>query len=51
MIKDLKNKAFKNYTYIEYYDTALDFAKDLEPEKTISMTFNREPRILKEHLV
>ncbi len=51
MIKDLNNKAFKHHIYIEYYNIALDFAKSLRPEKTSNITFSKEPRISKKHLV
>ncbi len=42
MIKDLNDKTFKHYIYIEYYDIALDFARGLKPEKTSSMMFNKK---------
>ena len=42
MIKDLNDKTFKHYTYIEYYDMVLDFIQSLRPEKTSSITFNKE---------
>ncbi len=51
MIKDLNNKTFKYHIYIEYYDIALDFVRSLRSKKTSSITFNKEPRISKEHLV
>ncbi len=51
MIKDLRNKVFKHYIYMKHYNIALDFAKDLRLEKTSNITFNKEPRIFKEHLV
>ena len=51
MIKDLDDKVFKHYIYMEYYDTTLDFVRGLRPEKTLSIMFNKEPRISKEHLV
>ncbi len=50
MIKDLNNKTFKHHIYIEYYNVALDLAKGLRSEKTLNIIFNKEPRILKEHL-
>ncbi len=51
MIKDLDDKVFKYYIYVEYYNTALDFVRGLGPEKTLNMIFNKEPRISKEQLV
>ena len=51
MIKDLDNKAFKYHIYTKYYNVTLDFAKGLRPEKTLNITFNKEPRISKEHLI
>ncbi len=42
MIKDLGEKAFKHYIYIEYYNIALDLVKKLGSEKTLSITFNKE---------
>ncbi len=51
MIKDLNDKAFKYYIYIEYYNITLDFVKDLRFEKTSSITFSIKLKILKEHFV
>src|SRR6266566_4976154 len=51
MIKDLGDKAFKYHIYVEHYDAALDLARGLGPEKTSSITFSKEPRISKEHLI
>ena len=51
MIKDLNNRTFKYYIYAKYYDAALDFIRRLKPEKTLNITFNKELRISKEHLV
>ncbi len=51
MIKDLDDKTFKYYIYMEYYNVALDFVRDLGLEKISSMIFNKELRISKEHLV
>ena len=51
MIKDLSDKTFKHHIYIEHYNVALDLARGLEPEKTLSIIFNREPRISKEQLI
>ncbi len=42
MIKDLNEKAFKHYIYIEYYDIALDFTRSLKPEKALNIIFNKE---------
>ncbi len=43
MIKDLNNKVFKYYIYIEYYDIALDFTRNLRFEKTSNIIFNKKP--------
>ncbi len=51
MVKNLKDKAFKYHIYTEHYNVALDFARGLKSEKTLSITFNKEPRISKEHLI
>ncbi len=51
MIKDLGDKTFKHYIYIEYYNAALDFIQILKPEKTSNIIFNKELRILKKHLI
>ncbi len=51
MIKDLDDKTFKHHIYTEYYDVILDLVRGLRPEKTSSIIFNKELRILKEHLV
>jgi len=50
MIKDLGDKIFKYYIYIEHYDITLDFAKGLRFENLLNIIFNKEPRISKEHL-
>ncbi len=42
MIKDLDDKAFKYYIYIEHYNIALNFIQGLKLEKTSSITFNKE---------
>ncbi len=42
MVKDLSEKTFKHYIYIEYYDVALDFAWSLKSEKISNITFNKE---------
>ena len=42
MIKDLDDKAFKHYIYIEYYNIVLDLVKGLRSEKTVSIIFNKE---------
>ncbi len=51
MIKDLNDKIFKHYIYIEYYNAALDFARILKLEKTSNIIFNKELWILKEYLI
>ena len=51
MTKDLNDKTFKHYIYIEYYNVILDLVKILKPKKTLNITFNKELRILKEHLI
>ncbi len=42
MIKDLNEKAFKYYIYIEYYNMVLDFIRSLKPEKTSNIMFNKK---------
>jgi len=42
MIKDLSEKTFKYYIYIEYYDVVLDLIRGLRLEKTSSIIFNKE---------
>ncbi len=51
MIKDLDDKAFKHHIYIEYYNTTLNLTRNLKPEKTSIMTFNKKSRISKEHFI
>ena len=51
MIKDLNDKTFKYYIYTKHYNTTLNFIKGLRPEKTFNITFNKKPKISKEHLV
>ena len=51
MIKDLNNKTFKHYIYTEHYNATLDLVQILKPKKTSNITFNKEPRILKKHLI
>ncbi len=51
IIKDLNDKIFKHYIYIKYYDVVLDLVRSLKPEKTSSITFSKEPWILKEYLI
>ncbi len=36
MIKDLNDKTFKHYIYIEYYNIVLDFVRGLKFEKTLN---------------
>jgi hypothetical protein len=47
MIKDLENKAFKYHLYSEHWNTALNLARILKPEKTHNIIFNKEPRLQK----
>ncbi len=42
MIKDLDEKTFKHYTYIKYYDIALDFTRNLKLKKTFNIIFSKE---------
>ena len=42
MIKDLNEKTFKYYTYIKYYNVALDFIRSLKLKKTLSIIFSKE---------
>ena len=42
MIKDLNDKVFKYYIYIEYYNVVLDFIRGLRLEKVSSIIFNKE---------
>ncbi len=51
MIKDLDDKTFKHHIYTEHYNVALDLTRGLRPEKTSSITFNKELRISKEYLM
>ena len=51
MIKDLSDKAFKHYIYIEYYDMVLNFVRNLRLEKTSNIIFNKELRISKKYLI
>jgi len=51
MIKDLNEKAFKHYIYMEHYNITLDFARGLKPEKILNIIFNKESKILKEYFV
>ncbi len=50
MIKDLNDKTFKHYIYIEHYNIVLDLIQGLKPEKTSNIIFNKELRISKEYL-
>jgi hypothetical protein len=45
MVKDLKDKAFKHHLYSEHLDVTLDLAQILKPEKTSSITFNKELKL------
>ncbi len=51
MIKDLNDKVFKYYIYIEHYDVVLNFVQTLRLEKIVSMIFSKEPWIVKEYLI
>ena len=51
MTKDLDEKTFKYYIYIEYYNVALNLVRNLGPEKVSSIIFNKELRISKEYLI
>ena len=51
MIKDLNEKAFKYYIYIEYYNIVLNLIRSLRLEKILNITFNKEVYILKEYLI
>ncbi len=42
MIKDLNEKTFKHYIYIEHYNIALDFIRNLKPEKASNIIFNKK---------
>ena len=50
IIKDLGDKAFKYYIYVEHYDAALDLVRGLGLEKTLNMIFSKESRISKKYL-
>ncbi len=51
MIKNLNDKVFKYYIYIEYYNVVLNFIQRLRSEKTLNTIFNKELRISKEYLM
>ncbi len=51
IIKDLNNKVFKYYIYIEYYNAVLNFVRTLGLEKTVNIIFSKKPRITKEYLI
>jgi len=51
MIKDLNEKTFKHYIYAKHYNVVLDLVRRLKLKKTSNMTFNKESRISKEHLI
>ncbi len=51
MEKDLKLKTFKHYLYTKYYIVILKFVQFIGIDKTVSMIFNKEPRIIKGHLI
>ncbi len=51
MKKDLEFKIFKHYLYIEYYIVVLEFVRFIGIEKTVSITFSKEFKIIKRHLI
>ncbi len=51
MIKDLNDKIFKYYIYIEYYNVALNLTRSLRLKKVSSIIFNKKLRISKEYLI
>ncbi len=51
IVKDLNEKTFKYYIYVEYYNIVLDFVRSLKSEKALSIIFNKELQILKEYLI
>ncbi len=51
MIKDLNDKVFKYYIYIEYYNVVLDLMRGLRLEKTSNIIFSKELYISKEYLI
>ncbi len=51
MIKDLNDKTFKHHIYTKHYNATLNFVRNLRSEKTSNITFNKEPKISKEHLI
>ncbi len=42
MIKDLNEKVFKYYIYIEYYNIVLNLIRSLRFEKASSIIFSKE---------
>jgi len=51
MEKDLKLKVFKYYFYIEYYIVVLELVQFIGINKIANITFNKEPKIIKGHLI
>ncbi len=51
MIKNLNDKIFKYYIYIEYYNIILDLIQSLRSENVVNITFNKKLRILKKYLI
>ena len=51
MERDLGLKIFKHYSYTEYYIVVLEFIWFIGIDKTVNITFNKEPRIIKGHLI
>jgi hypothetical protein len=46
MIQDLGSKAFIQYSYTAYFEAALELARIIGFDKTTTITFCREPKIL-----
>ncbi len=49
--KDLRFKIFKYHSYIKYYIIILKLVWFIKIKKTINIIFNKELRIIKEHLI
>ena len=50
IVKDLGDKTFKYYIYIEYFNVVLDLIRRIESKKTSNIIFNKEPRLLKDYI-
>lgn len=46
MTRDLGSKAFTRHSYATHFEAALELARVIGPDKTTTMTFCREPKIL-----